>query len=249
MIFKRARDWFYIYRQNKALNLSFLKSFKAYNESEKKTTKRFPLILDKNYSEQTIDTPFDRHYIYHPAWAARILKNNKPSLHIDISSTLNFSTVVSAFIPVQFYDFRPAKIELSNFNSSHADLTKLNCSDNSIDSLSCMHTIEHIGLGRYGDPIDYDGDLKAIKELKRVLALNGNLLIVVPIASQEKILFNGNRIYTAEQILNYFSDLELMEFCLIPDNEDDGSLVKNPTKELLSIQKYGCGCFWFRKVK
>jgi hypothetical protein len=36
-----------------------------------------------------------------------------------------------------------------------------------------MHVVEHIGLGRYGDPIDPDGDLKAISELKRVVQKRG----------------------------------------------------------------------------
>jgi hypothetical protein len=36
-----------------------------------------------------------------------------------------------------------------------------------------MHVVEHIGLGRYGEPMDEQGDLKAIEELKRVLAPGG----------------------------------------------------------------------------
>jgi hypothetical protein len=111
-----------------------------------------------------------------------------------------------------------------------------------------MHTIEHVGLGRYGDPIDYDGDIKAIDELKRSLSDSGDLLVVVPIASEPKIYFNAHRVYTAEQFLAYFSDLLIVEFALIPDSEIDGDLVLNPSAELLARQHYACGCFWFRKV-
>ncbi|NDC42314.1 MAG: DUF268 domain-containing protein, partial [Chitinophagia bacterium] len=50
----------------------------------------------------------------------------------------------------------------------------------SIPSLSCMHTIEHVGLGRYGDQLDPQGDLKAIAELKRVVQPGGDLLFVTP---------------------------------------------------------------------
>ncbi len=54
----------------------------------------------------------------------------------------------------------------------------------SIDRIdSCMHTIEHIGLGRYGDPLDAVGDQTALSELQRVVAPGGSLLIVVPVAT------------------------------------------------------------------
>ena len=78
-------------------------------------------------------------------------------------------------------------------SSGYADLANLPFEINSVQSLSCMHTVEHVGLGRYGDPIDPDGDLKAIKEIKRVLAVNGNLLFVVPIG-KPKIVYNAHRI-------------------------------------------------------
>jgi hypothetical protein len=110
-----------------------------------------------------------------------------------------------------------------------------------------MHTIEHIGLGRYGDKLDINGDLKAISELKRVLARQGSLLLVVPIAGKPRIMFNAHRIYSYQQIIDYFFGLSLKEFVLIPEDPKDGDLVKNPQKALLEKQKYGCGCFWFSK--
>lgn len=201
-----------------------------------------PQIYDK-----TANTGFDAHYIYHPAWAARVLAKTRPVEHIDISSSLTFSTMLSAFIPVRFYDYRPAKISLSGLSSGHADLLALPFESNSVTSLSCMHTIEHIGLGRYGDEVDPDGDLKAIKELKRVLAPSGDLIFVVPLGIP-RIVFNAHRIYSYDQIMSYFSDLKLQEFSLIPDNARDiGSMITNATKEVADRQIYGCGLFWFKK--
>jgi hypothetical protein len=111
-----------------------------------------------------------------------------------------------------------------------------------------MHVVEHIGLGRYGDPLDPDGDLKAISELKRVMAVGGSLLFVAPIG-KSRIMFNAHRIYSYDQIMSYFSDLEAKEFTLIPDDPQDGGLINNATKEMADAQRYGCGCFWFRKLK
>ncbi len=199
-----------------------------------------PYLNDKNTT-----TSFDKHYIYHTAWAARKLKEILPIEHIDISSLTYFSTLVSAFIPIKFYDYRPAKIELDNFSCSHADITQLPFHDNSIDSLSCMHVVEHIGLGRYGDPLDVDGDLKAIGELKRVVSIDGYLLFVVPIG-KARIVFNAHRIYSYEQIITYFNNFELIEFALIPDQSNEG-LIVNAAEEQSDKQNYACGCFMLQK--
>jgi len=228
----------------------FKGEFKRLIDLEQKTVKRFSLEAKDFYpclNDATASTGFDRHYVYHPAWAARIIKTNNPEKHIDISSTLYFCSMLSAFVPVEFYDYRPAKLFLTNLKAMPGDLMNLPFADASVTSLSCMHTIEHIGLARYGDPLDYNGDIKAISELKRVLAKDGSLLFVVPIGNVNKIFFNAHRVYTKESILALFSDLSLQEFVLIPEDEADGGLVVNPDETLLSKQVYGCGCFWFKK--
>jgi hypothetical protein len=112
-----------------------------------------------------------------------------------------------------------------------------------------MHVVEHVGLGRYGDQLDPDGDLKAIAELKRVLAVNGNLLFVLPIGGTPRIMFNAHRIYSYSQISKLFFDFEMVEFALVPDDPKDGGLIMNASKEMTDAQSYGCGCFWFRKLK
>lgn len=216
------------------------------NRFKNKNDKRFTVKTRDVYPclKDTISTtPFDHHYTYHPAWAARILAQTKPAYHVDISSILSFSTILSAFIPVKFYDYRPANLNISNLESGFADLKQLSFPDNSVPSLSCMHTIEHIGLGRYGDEIDAQGDIKAINELKRVLQPNGDLLFVTPVG-KAKIEFNAHRIYSYEQIIEYFSPLTVREFSLIPD---EGGIIINADPYLVKEQDYGCGCFWFKK--
>jgi hypothetical protein len=214
-----------------------------------KSPPRFALSWEDRYpclDDKTSTTPFDRHYIYHTAWAARVLAQTKPAEHVDISSTLYFSTLVSAFVPIRFYDYRPADLHLTQLTSDAADLTALPFTDASISSLSCMHVIEHIGLGRYGDPLDPEGDLKAFRELHRVLAVGGDLLVVVPVGIP-RVCFNAHRIYDSAHVIASFPGCRLIEMALIPDNSDDGHLVANPDPRLLAKQRYGCGCFWFRK--
>lgn len=202
----------------------------------------YPQIFDK-----TLGTSFDRHYVYHTAWAARILAETRPQEHVDIASSLFFSAIVSAYTSIRFYDYRPANLSLSNLTSEHADLTNLSFTTDSIPSLSCMHTVEHIGLGRYGDPINPDGDLQACKELSRVLAPGGNLLFVVPVGSSSRIEFNAHRIYTYEHVQSLFPQLKLREFSLIPEHEKRGGLIRHADPTLCDQERYACGCFWFTK--
>jgi SAM-dependent methyltransferase len=188
---------------------------------------------------------FDRHYIYHTAWAARILETSRPEKHIDISSSLYFVALCSAFVPMEHYDFRAPLVNLSNLTTGSADLINLPFKDNSLKSLSCMHVVEHVGLGRYGEPLDPPGDLKAIRELQRVVAPGGQFLFAVPIGRQ-RVCFNAHRIYSYDQIMELFKDFELRQFCLVPDDSSI-SLIESPNPALVHEQEYGCGCFWFIK--
>lgn len=198
--------------------------------------------------DATGTTGFDRHYVFHTAWAARIVANTRPQSHVDISSSLYFCGIVSAFVPVEFYDYRPAHLNLSGLSSRRGNLMELPFEDGQLTSLSCMHVVEHIGLGRYGEPMDEQGDLKAIEELKRVLAPGGDLLFVVPVGAP-RIMFNAHRIYAYEQIEEYFAGLDIKEFALIPDSEDVGGLIRNADPKLVRSQRYGCGCFWLQKPR
>jgi SAM-dependent methyltransferase len=196
--------------------------------------------------DKTADMGFDAHYLYHLAWALRIVKQINPSQHIDISSYIFFPALLSAFIPTKFYDYRPANVILDNLVSEAADLAALPFADNSIASLSCMHVVEHIGLGRYGDAINPIGDKTAMKELARVLAPEGNLLFVTPVG-QSRVMFNAHRVYGYEQIIEGFAGLQLIQYGLIPDDAKDG-IIYGASAELTNQQAYGCGCFWFKKV-
>lgn len=243
---KAVRDYLAQHYANYKKERNFKAQLRSFVEKDK--NKRLPVPETDLYrclNDNTGVTYFDAHYIYHPAWAARIIKRNSPAKHIDISSTLHFCTLLSAFIPTEFYDFRPAKLNLDNLSSASADLTNLFFASNSVDSISCMHTIEHIGLGRYGDPIDPEGDIKAIRELQRVTAKDGSLFFVTPVG-KPRIQFNAHRIYSYEMIYDLFAGFELKDFSLITDNNE---FIRNADPALVKEQSYGCGCFYFKKNK
>jgi hypothetical protein len=226
----------------------FAREFARFNTLSRMRPARFPLRWEDRQpcqDDRTANTSFDRHYVYHTAWAARVLAKTRPAKHVDISSSLYFVTGASAFVPMEFYDFRPADLRLSNLESRFADLMALPFGDREVTSLSCMHVVEHVGLGRYGDPLDPDGDLKAMQELQRVVAPSGSLLFVTPVGNP-CVRFNAHRIYAYEQIRDAFSELTIEQFSLIPDNAD-GGLIEDADPRSVSKQRYACGCFWFRR--
>ena len=130
----------------------FKDQFDQFESKSLLSTLRFPMNLEDRLSclcDNTSDTSFDRHYIYHTAWAARVLSKTKPELHIDVSSSLYFVVIVSAFIPVKHYDFRLPKIRASNLQVASADLTCLHFSDKSISSLSVRSSNPKLKLLRF----------------------------------------------------------------------------------------------------
>lgn len=226
--------------------IRFAGFFREFNAFKSKSDGRFEIHAKDIYpclTDKIRTTPFDHHYTYHPAWAARILAKTRPQEHVDFSSILYFGTMLSAFIPVKFYDYRPAEITLSGWEGRFADLCKLDIADETFSSVSCMHTIEHIGLGRYGDPIDPAGDIKAINELMRITKSDGDILFVTPVGKQ-RIEFNAHRIYSYDSVIGLFNKCTLVEFSLIPDA---GGIIGNADPSLVAQQDYGCGCFWFKK--
>jgi hypothetical protein len=230
--------------KNKITSEAFRNDFDLFNSLDLK--KRFVNDWDDVQpcvNDNTTVTNFDAHYVYHPAWAARIVETIKPAKHIDISSTLHFCSILSAFVPTEFYDYRPAKLNLSNLLSKEGDLNHLPFETGSVESISCMHTIEHIGLGRYGDKIDPDGDLKAIAELQRVVKSCGNLLLVTPLG-KSSLRFNAHRIYSFEMINNLFNDFELKNFSFVDDLDH---YVEDADPSIVKKSSFGCGCFWYVK--
>ena len=113
----------------------------------------------------------------------------------------------------------------------------------SVPSVSCLHVTEHIGLGRYGDPLIADGTRLACAELQRVLAPGGHLFFAVPVG-KERICFNAHRIHAPETIVGYFHELELLEFSGVTDQGYYGAHL-----DLRDFSKncYACGLFWFKR--
>lgn len=196
-------------------------------------------ILD----ERTSETPFDSHYFYQDIWAFKKIYQSKTKAHYDIGSNIELIGFLTSFTKVVMVDIRPLKAMLDNFESVKGSILSLPFTNGSLPSLSCLHVAEHIGLGRYGDPLDPRGTKKACRELSRVLARGGNLYFSLPVG-KPRLCFNAHRIHSPQQIIRYFDDLKLLEFSAVNVN---GKFVENVDINTLKDSNYACGLFWFTK--
>lgn len=191
--------------------------------------------------DRTGTTPFDAHYFYQAAWLARRLATACPDLHTDVGSSVNMLSAISAWQPTVFLDYRPLQVNLDGLACVAGTITALPFDDGTVSSLSCLHVIEHIGLGRYGDPMDADGSLRACAELQRVLAPDGRLYLSVPVG-RERVCFNAHRVFSPQSIVDSLPSLQLLGFSLI---RDDAVFVVDASFAMACEQEYGCGLFEF----
>lgn len=202
------------------------------------------LDLQPCLGDWSTHTPFDAHYFYQGAWLARRICAAKIVKHVDIGSSVLTMSVLSAHVETVFVDYRPLKASLPGLISIAGNILDLPFPDDSLKSLSCLHVIEHIGLGRYGDPLDPLGSVKAAIELQRVVCRGGSLFISLPVG-RERVCFNAHRVHSPIAVLKLFSQLRLIEFSYVNDNGEYG---ENKLVEDASGFEYGCGLFHFQKM-
>ena len=213
--------------------------FQANNDNknfELKIKNWIPCLTDK-----TEFTPVEPVYFLQDTWAASKIFQLKPEHHYDVGSSVKTIGIISQFVPVTMIDIRPIDIELKNLYFKEGSVLDLPFEDNSIESLSSLCVIEHIGLGRYGDPLDPWGSEKAVKELKRVVKLGGIILFSVPVDEKNKIYFNGCRAFTRDYVLQLFDGFELVEEKYQYGRQLYDSY--DPSK------KFGTGLYMFKKEK
>lgn len=220
---------------------------KAYRRADRDSG--FPLRWSNAYpifTERHAQAGSFSHYFWQDLWAARKIHERRPQRHTDIGSRIDgFIAHLLVFMPVEQLDIRPVDSPIRGLSFTQADATNLdNFADNSIDSLSTLHAVEHFGLGRYGDPIDPQACFKAMAALQRVLAPEGRLYFGTPVGRQ-RLEFNCQRIFSPRTILDRFSDLQLVSFSAV---DDELQFHEDADPADFENCRFGCGLFEFTKA-
>jgi SAM-dependent methyltransferase len=194
----------------------------------------FPKVADR-----ILTTPYDAHYLPQDTWAARRVAEHGADRHVDVGSRVELACFLTAVTRVAFVDLRPLDAGIEDLESIAGSVLELPFDDRSLPSVSCLHVAEHIGLGRYGDPLDPSGTRKAIAELQRVTAPGGQLLFSLPVG-RPRLCFNAHRVHDPREIPALFDELELAEFSGV---DDKGVFRRHRAVGELADQRYACGMY------
>jgi Caenorhabditis protein of unknown function, DUF268 len=234
---------------------SFLKDYREIRRQAKHNGmvfpfgKLYPCIKDKKQNSGTASG----HYFHQDLLVASKIFINKPKKHVDIGSRIDgFVAHVASFREIEVFDIRELSGAIANINFRCLDITDRNLVlSEYCDSISCLHALEHFGLGRYGDKVDYEGHLLGWENIYKMLKIGGKFYFSVPIGVQ-RIEFNAHRVFSLEYIVNNMigSRYRIDSFSYVDDKGDlfrDAALDEGSAKKSFSLN-YGCGIFELSKI-
>lgn len=207
----------------------------------------YPCLLDRTEEGGTASGQ----YFHQDLLVAQRIFSRAPRVHCDVGSRIDgFVAHVAAFRSVEYFDIRPVSGAARNMVFRTGNLLEPDSLPaRACDSLSCLHVIEHVGLGRYGDPLMPEGWRRALESLTRMLQDNGILYLSVPIGPQ-RVEFNAHRVFAPETIVHAAAGLglRLEHFSWV----DDQGALHDPLPgnavipQEAKVCQVGCGIFELR---
>jgi hypothetical protein len=191
-------------------------------------------------------------YFWQDLIVARLIFSAKPEKHVDIGSRVDgFVAHVASFREIEIFDIRPITSQIPGVTFKQANLMGPDAPlRDYCDSLSCLHALEHFGLGRYGDPVDPKGYESGLRNMSRILRKGGFFYLSVPIG-MERVEFNANRVFDPRTVIEVAAANQLEIHTLMVFTADKGlhDVVISPdTLSDISRLRYGLGIFTFIKL-
>lgn len=190
-------------------------------------------------------------YFLQDLHVARAIHEACPLTHVDIGSRIDgFVAHLASFREVEVFDIRPVTSTIEGIVFRQADLmSPPKALVNYCDSLSCLHALEHFGLGRYGDPIDPQGYIAGFKNMVKILKTNGTFYLGVPIGL-ERVEFNAHRVFNPLALVQLAGDTGLVLKKLVWIGSDH-KLIRATNLQFdlkgLANLNYSLGIFTFTK--
>jgi SAM-dependent methyltransferase len=201
----------------------FRREFRAYARGRGAGDYRIWPLLD----DRTPQTPLDPYYFHQDVWGLKQMHALAPARIVDVGSTALLVGAYAQLAPTVSIDVRPLPVSVPGLECRTGSMLDLPFEDGSVELLSTLCVMEHVGLARYGDPLDPEGTDKAAAELGRVIRPGGHLLISVPVGPS-CVVFNAHRVYERAELLDRFPDFEVIDeiFCV------PGYATEDPTPTL-----------------
>lgn len=192
------------------------------------------------------------HYFHQDLHVAQLILKNNPVRHVDVGSRVDgFVGHIAVFREIEVFDIRPMVTSAKNIFFRQRDLMEERPDfDHCTDSLSCLHTLEHFGLGRYGDPVDYNGYQKGWESLCRMVKPGGKFYFSTPIGPQ-RIEFDAHRVFSVPFLVGMMKGtFRIDSFAYVNDKGDlvTGADPMSPEAQNSFGCRYGCGIFELTKL-
>lgn len=191
-------------------------------------------------------------YFWQDLIVARMIYDRAPVKHVDIGSRIDgFVGHVASFREIEVFDVRPITTSIPGIEFRQADLMQALGPDEHeyCDSLSCLHALEHFGLGRYGDPVDVEGFDRGLANLAALLKKGGVLYLAVPVG-EARVEFNGHRVCDPHHIVRECNRAGLQWaslVCIGSEGERETIDPQLANLDRIAAQRYSLGVFTFEK--
>lgn len=194
-------------------------------------------------------------YFHQDLLVANYIYRCKPRVHLDIGSRIDgfIAHLLSFEQETILGDVRPIEIQNPNISFIRLDMTeKLDKSFiGKYESVSCLHAIEHMGLGRYGDPVNAWGHYLALHNLTQLLKVKGKLYLSHPTGKKSRIEYNAHRVISLGECREMFAKngLKVTKFAYVDDSKN---LIKIKNNDYIDYQssyglEYGCAIWTLEK--
>ena len=211
--------------------------------------KRKQISLSPVFGDHRVSSGAARgHYFWQDLICAQWIYKANPAEHFDIASRVDgFVAHLLSFRKVSILDIRPLGVVVPNLDVQLGDAqSSLEEFAERYTSVSSLHSIEHFGLGRYGDELDPDGHRKGLQNIAECVAKNGLLYVSFPIGIAS-VEFNAQRIIHPLWPIEQLPNFKLEEFVLIPWS-DEPIFGMHPNDVNLTISGQA-GLYRFKRIE
>lgn len=189
-------------------------------------------------------------YFLQDLMVARCIFEEKPVRHIDIGSRVDgFVAHVASFRTIEVFDVRHNSANVPGIKFRQIDMMSSEGAAEHCDSLSCLHALEHFGLGRYGDPIGPNGFENGFAAMATMVRSGGRFYLSVPIG-HPRVEFNAHRIVSPKIVIDLATrhGFRLVELTVLHEGKQEILREISPGKiSALESLDYALGIFILKK--
>ena len=225
----------------------YLRDRKAFRALGGRVDVDYPILTD--YSDNAGSG--SGQYFHQDLLVAQLILADDPKRHVDIGSRIDgFVAHVATFRPIEVIDIRPMPPSIHS-NIRYAQLDLMSGGVGAVgtsDSVSCLHAIEHFGLGRYGDPLDPEGHKRGFANIARLVAPGGRLYISMPVGHSNETYFNAHRCFAARDLFSWGGGIEDFTLERFDWVDEAGDLRIGGTPEDAAQYRYVLGIYTLRRT-